>query len=327
MVAALFEIGAALLGACVGSFLNVVIWRVPQEDPAKRKLGGRSHCPGCGQMIRWHDNVPVLGWLFLRGRARCCRTSISPRYPFVELLTAAFFYVLAVAPPFGSAPFVVTEIAGLEEVSFDRAAMAAFIAHATFASLLIALTFIDFDTQLLPNVLTKPGMVLGVLFGIWPGVAGQLDVAAEPVVRTLLASVVGLLVGGGITWGVRALGAAVFKKEAMGFGDVKLMGMIGAFVGWQGALLSLFLGCVFGAVVGIALALRGGLGARIPFGPYLAMGAVVTLFAGDPILHALLVDWPEWQRRNPSSMIFVLTIGVGALFALLLLIRRGRRSG
>ena len=123
----------------------------------------------------------------------------------------------------------------------------------------------------------------------------------------------------------RALGSAVFRKEAMGFGDVKLMAMVGAFLGWQSALLTLFLGCLFGAVVGVALSLRGGLLARIPFGPYLAMGAVVSLFYGDRTVHLLFVEWPDWQRRNPSSVFLVLTIGVGALLGMLWLLRRARR--
>lgn len=323
MSTAVFEVGAALLGSCVGSFLNVVIWRLPQEDPARRTLGGRSHCPGCGKMIRWFDNIPLFGWLLLRGKARCCGTAISARYPFVELLTAALFYALAAWPPFGPV-FETGFLAG----GIDFAALAAFVASITFVSMLIALTFIDFDTQLLPDVLTKPGMALGVVFGTWPGVAGVIshDASISLPLRSLLASLLGLIVGGGVTWGVRALGSAVFKKEAMGFGDVKLMAMIGAFVGWKGSLLSLFLGCIFGAVVGVLLALRSGMSARIPFGPYLAMGALVVLFGRDALLTWLFVDWPEWQRQNPSSMLIVLGVGLAALVGMLWIVRRGRRA-
>jgi len=314
-----FATGAALFGACVGSFLNVVIWRLPQEDPSKRSVMGRSYCPGCGALIKWHDNVPVLGWLMLGGKARCCGSKISFRYPFVELLTAAFWFVLAMWPPFGPV-FAV-------DGTIDAAAATALGFHLTFVSMLIALTFIDFDTQLLPDALTKPGMVLGLVAGFWPGLAGVIsnDAGVSLELRSLLASVLGLVVGGGVTWGVRALGSAVFKKEAMGFGDVKLMGMIGAFLGWKAALLTLFLGCVFGAIVGGVLALRGGLLARIPFGPYLAMGALVALFGGEWLLQLLFVDWPEWQRQNPSSMYAVLLVAVGAMFAMLWLLRRARR--
>jgi leader peptidase (prepilin peptidase)/N-methyltransferase len=268
----------------------------------------------------------VFGWLLLRGKARCCGAAIAFRYPFVELLTAALFYVLAAWPPFGPV-FTTSEIADGARLVLDPDGAGAFVLHAAFLSLLVALTFIDFDTQLLPDVLTKPGIALGLFGGLWPGLAGALssDEALSPALRTLLASTVGMLVGGGTTWGVRWLGSHVFKKEAMGFGDVKLMAMIGAFVGWQGALLSLFLGCVFGAVVGSVLALRSGFGLRIPFGPYLAMGAVVTLFLQSEILFALFERWPEWQRDNPSSQWLLMAFALGSLIALFVLIRRGRR--
>jgi leader peptidase (prepilin peptidase)/N-methyltransferase len=324
MGTAVFEVGAALFGACIGSFLNVVIWRLPQEDPARRTLGGRSYCPGCGVPIRWFDNVPILGWLLLRGKARCCSKPISPRYPFVELLTAALFYALASWPPFGSV-FLTDAATGF--MSIDIAAMGAFLASVIFASMLVALTFIDFDTYLLPDALTKPGIVIGLVAGTWPGVAGMMSfdsMASPELIQSMIASVSGLLVGGGVTWGVRIAGSAIFKKEAMGFGDVKLMAMIGAFVGWQGSLLTLFLGCVFGAIVGSVLTLRSG-NARIPFGPYLAMGAIVTLFGQGSILTWLLVDWPEWQRSNPSSVMVMLSVGMAALLGLLWIIRRGRR--
>ena len=319
MDTAAFAAGAAVFGACIGSFLNVLIWRLPQEDASKRSIMGRSYCPRCAQPIRWFDNVPVLGWLALRGKARCCGAKISVRYPLVELLTAGAFWSLAFWPP--AAPLL--DASG----RLFAPAVAAFVWQCVFVSMLIALTFIDFDTQLLPDALTKPGMAIGVVAGVYPGLAGSLsdDAAVSPELRSLLASLCGLLVGGGVTWGVRALGSAVFRKEAMGFGDVKLMGMVGAFLGWQSALLTLFLGCLFGAVVGVALSLRGGLLARIPFGPYLAMGAVVSLFCGDRAIHLLFVEWPDWQRRNPSSVYLVLTIGVSALLGMLWLLRRARR--
>ena len=170
-------------------------------------------------------------------------------------------------------------------------------------------------------------MVLGVLAGAYPGMAGKLlqePTVAEPIL-TLLASAVGLGVGGGVTWGVRVLGAALFRKEAMGFGDVKLMAMIGAFLGWQAALLSFFLGCVFGAVVGVAVAMRRGMSLRIPFGPYLAMGAVVSLFAGERLIHLLFVEWPEWQQQHAESMWIVMLCGVGSLLLMFWLVRRSRR--
>lgn len=320
---AVLVVGASLLGACIGSFLNVVVWRLPQEDPRQRSLGGRSHCPNCHAQIAWHDNVPVLGWLWLRGRARCCGGGISFRYPAIELLTAALFFVLAMWPPFG--PIVLHDASGTATI--DPAGAAGFVLHAIFLSLLVACTFIDFDHQILPDALTKPGMAIGALGGLWPGIAGQLtnDPSTPLALRTLLASLFGLLVGAGATWLIRAVGTKVFRREAMGFGDVKFLGMIGAFLGWQGALLSLFLGCVFGAVVGGALALRGGLGLRIPFGPYLALGAACALFLQAPILHLLFVSWPEWQRSSPTAQWFLLAVALLSLVALFVLVRRGRR--
>lgn len=323
---AVFEVGAALLGACVGSFLNVVIWRLPQEDPRQRSLGGRSRCPHCGTQIRWHDNLPVLGWVLLRGRARCCGKGIAVRYPLVEALTAALFLALAMWTPFG--PVLVPAANGVGE-AVDTAAAAAFGLQAVFIALLVACTFIDFDTQLLPDVLTKPGMALGLLAGFWPGLAGAItaDDATPLALRTLLASLLGLLVGAGTTWLIRAAGSRVFRREAMGLGDVKFLGMIGAFLGWQGALLSLFLGCIAGALIGGVLALRSGLGLKIPFGPYLALGALVSLFAARPILDLLFVQWPEWQRSSPNAQWFLLALALLSLSALFLLVRRGRRAG
>jgi len=321
---AVFQIGAALLGACVGSFLNVVIWRLPQQDPRQRSLGGRSRCPHCGAAIRWRDNVPIAGWLLLRGRARCCAKGISIRYPLVEALTAGLFLILAVWPPYGA---VLIETG--RGVAWDSAAAAGFGLHAVFVSLLVACTFIDFDTQLLPDALTKPGMAVGLVGGFWPGIAGALssDESMPLALRTLLASVIGLVVGSGSTWLIRAGGSRLFGREAMGLGDVKFLGMIGAFLGWQGALLSLFLGCVAGALVGGLMALRSGLGMRIPFGPYLALGALVSLFFARPILDLLFVQWPEWQRSSPNAQWFLLALALLSLSALFLLVRRGRRAG
>lgn len=319
-----FELGSALLGACVGSFLNVVIWRLQQDEPARRSLGGRSHCPRCGALIRWFDNIPVLSWLLLRARARCCGGPIAARYPLVELLTAGLFWWLSVAAPFG--PVLVADPERVA-LALDGTAAVAFALHAVYLSLLVALSFIDFDTKLLPDVLTKPGIVIGLLAGFWPGLAGSLgdDGALSPTLRTLLGSVAGMVVGGGSTWAIRAVGSAVFRKEAMGFGDVKLMMMIGAFLGWQAALLTMFLGCLLGALgggIGVLL----GRGNEIPFGPYLALGSLLALFWGGPIVTALFTTWPEWQARNPGAQWLVLGVALALLSALFFVVRRARRS-
>lgn len=327
MAMAVFEVGAALLGACIGSFLNVVIHRLQQDDPTKRSLGGRSRCPRCGAAIRWSDNVPLVGWLLLRGRARCCKAPISMRYPAVELLTAGLFLALALWPPFPFGPVLVERGDGLASLDVENAA--AFVLHATLVSLLIACTFIDFDVQLLPDALTFPGMAIGLVGGLWPGLAGVVtqDNSTAFALRSLLASGLGLGVGAGSTWLIRAAGSRIFRREAMGLGDVKFLGMIGAFLGWQGTLLTLFVGCLSGAVVGSLVLLRGGAGLRIPFGPYLALGALVALFAQKPILHLLFVTWPEWQRSSPTAQWFLLVIALLSLSALFVLVRRGRRMG
>jgi leader peptidase (prepilin peptidase)/N-methyltransferase len=318
----MFEVGAALLGACVGSFLNVVIWRLQQDDPAQRSLLGRSRCPHCGVAIPWFRNVPVLGWLALRGRAACCGQRIAPRYPFVEALTAALFVALAAWGP--AQPL---QLASGQWI-LDGVAAATWAALASFLSLLVALSFIDFDTQLLPDVLTKPGLALGLACGVWPGVAGEFgdDPTVAPALRTALAAVVGAIVGGGVTWAIRALGGAVFRREAMGFGDVKLMAMIGAFLGWRDALLTMLLGCVAGAVLG-GLGLMLGGAAKIPFGPYLALGAVAALFVGDEVVDFLFVTWPEWQRAHAGSQWALAGTASAALVLLFVLVRRARRTG
>lgn len=331
MSTAVFQVGAALFGACIGSFLNVVVYRLPQQDPSKRSLGGRSHCPHCGAPIRWYDNLPVLGWLLLRGKARCCGQRISVRYPAVELLTAVLFLLLARYPP--NVPGTGASFGPALELFEDGfvphgVALGAFVALATFLALLVACTFIDIDHYILPDRLTKPGMALGLLAGLWPGVAGSLidDPSVPPAVETVLGSLAGLVVGGGLTWGIRILGAWAFKKEAMGFGDVKFMGMIGAFVGWQNALLTMFLACVLGAAFGIVAVMRRGAASKIPFGPYLALGAVIALFAGDPIQHFLFVTWPDWQRQSENAPWLLLVVGLASLVALFLLLRRARRT-
>ncbi|MGE3172966.1 MAG: A24 family peptidase [Planctomycetota bacterium] len=314
----MFEVGAALLGACVGSFLNVVIHRLPQEDPAKRSLGGRSHCPGCGARIAWHDNVPVLGWLWLRARARCCRMRISPRYPLVEALVAALF--VAVVHQERHGPLFLGDA-----VRWPAMLGAGF--DAAFASFLVACTFIDWDHRILPDALTKPFMVLGCLTAfVTPGYAGSVDVHLAPALDGLLASLLGLGAGFGLTWGIRVGARRVFKKEAMGFGDVKFMGAIGAFLGWDGALLTFFLGSVVGAIGGIGHRMVTG-DSYVPFGPFLAIGALATMYFKAPLIEFLFTTWPEWQRSSPTAMPLMMGLALLCVLALYVLVRRGRGNG
>lgn len=304
------------LGACIGSFLNVVIHRLPQDDPAARSLAGRSRCPGCGKAIRWRHNLPVLGWVVLAGRARCCGMRISPRYPAVEALTALLFVALAVWGRF-------TPLAAGEAVVWPN--VLGWALQATFLALLVACSFIDMDHRILPDAMTKPGMALALLGSLLlPGLAGAFpDVRLSPALNSVLFSGAGIVAGAGATWLVRVVARIIFRKEAMGFGDVKFMGMIGGFVGWQGALLTFFLASLTGAVGGI---LHRWLtrDAYVPFGPFLALGAMLVLFWETAILRFLFETWPEWQQRSPSAPLLISAAALLSIVALVILVRRGR---
>jgi leader peptidase (prepilin peptidase)/N-methyltransferase len=244
-------VGAGAFGAVIGSFLNVCIYRLPREESL---LLPGSHCPHCGSMIRWFDNVPLVSYLFLLGKCRVCRDQISPRYPLVESL--ATFLVLALLYRHGLVPSTAI--------------------YFIFACALVVVTFIDLDHQIIPNKITYPGIPLGV--------AASLVIPGVSVRDSLL----GVAVGGGVLMVVALLFQWVRKKEGMGFGDVKLLAMIGAFLGWKAVLLTLVLASVVGTVVGyVALRLSGkGTEDPIPFGPFLALGAVAYLLGAD--------TWVDW---------------------------------
>ncbi len=214
-----------------------------------------SRCPSCNHPIRAWDNIPVISYVILRGRCRHCRTKISFQYPLVEALNA-FFYV-AVFWRYG--------------LSCDS------VAYALFCSCLLVITFIDIEFQIIPDRITLPGIILGA-------VAGAL-LMPDPFMRTTLlgyrASVIGLLSGGGFFYLV-----AVLSKGGMGGGDIKMMAMVGALMGWKAVMLTTFLGSLSGSIVGVFLMIFRGRGrkAKIPFGPFLALGAAITLFFGEEIL-------------------------------------------
>jgi leader peptidase (prepilin peptidase)/N-methyltransferase len=243
--------GSLAMGAVVGSFLNVCIYRLPRQESL---VYPGSHCPSCGSPIRPYDNIPILSYLLLRGRCRVCAGRISPRYPFVEALTAGL--ALALAGRYGWSP---------ETPIFF-----------VLSSALIVITFIDLDHQIIPNSITYPGIPLGVAASFFLPEVSLKD------------SLLGLALGGGILWLVAVLFKWVRNKEGMGFGDVKLLAMIGAFLGWKAVLLTLVLSSFVGAVVGYAALRLSGkdAGEPIPFGPFLAMGAVVYMLGGDE-----LVNW------------------------------------
>jgi leader peptidase (prepilin peptidase)/N-methyltransferase len=254
MVEIIVPIFIFVLGLCIGSFLNVCIYRMGLEQSVVKPP---SHCPKCKKPIRWHDNIPLISFIVLRGRCRDCRSKISIRYFFVELLTGLLFLALFIR--FGLTPF--------------------FFIYALFASGLIVATFVDFDFRIIPDEISVGGLIVGlVLSGIYP-VLHETSVWWLGLAQSLL----GILVGGGILWVLGALGDFMFKKESMGGGDIKLLAMIGAFLGWKLALLALPLASVIGAVVGIIEKIRTK-NSVIAFGPYLALGALVGLFWGDQII-------------------------------------------
>jgi leader peptidase (prepilin peptidase) / N-methyltransferase len=238
----------AVLGLAVGSFLNVCIHRIPRRQSL---LHPPSRCPACGERLRWHDNVPVVGYLRLRGRCRSCRAPISIRYPIVELATMAVFL--------------------LHYAVFDWGPLLA--VRLLFACALIVLFAIDLEHHLLPNVITLPGIVVGLFCSLFvpPG---------------LLDAVIGALVGGGVLW---LIGEAYYRysgQEGMGGGDVKMLAMIGAFLGWQQVILTLVLSSIAGSVVGLLLILRrrGNLKHELPYGTFLALAALAASIAGERVI-------------------------------------------
>jgi len=218
-----FPLFAFLFGACIGSFLNVCIYRLPAGQSI---VTPGSHC-ACGAPIRWYDNIPIVSWLVLRGRARCCGRPFSVRYPFVELLTAALFLACWLAFPPTKA------LCGL-----------------LFCSALVCATFIDLDHMIIPDACTIWLAVAGVLLSVaLPALHDrhhELFVVAS--LRSGVDSVVGLLVGSGLVLWIALVAEMVLKKEAMGFGDVKFVGAIGAFTGWQGAIAAVFGGAIIGSL-------------------------------------------------------------------------------
>lgn len=249
------------IGASVGSFLNVVIYRLPA---GMSLLLPPSHCPRCLTRLRFYDNVPVLGWLWLRGRCRYCRTTISPRYPLVEFISGLVF--LAIFARFGWS--LETPV------------------YCGFVSWLIALTMIDIDTLTLPNALTMSGLVLGwCVQGILAASADERTIVMS-VAASIGASVLGLWLFDGIGF----IGSLAAGKTAMGGGDGKLAAMLGAWLGWQGLLLSVLLASLLGATSGILGVSLGMLNRRqpIPFGPFLAFGAGISLFFGNALIQTYL---------------------------------------
>jgi len=239
-----------VFGLLVGSFLNVCIYRLPRHESLNWP---GSHCTSCDRPLSWYENIPLVSWLVLRGRCRTCHTPISPAYPIIEALTGLVFLA-----------------------AFDLYALTPLLAvRLLFACAMIVLFVIDLQHRILPNVITVPGVVVGLAASLWlpPG---------------WLSSSLGLLLGGGSLFLIGEVYYRTRGVEGMGMGDVKMLAMIGAFLGWPLMVLTLILASFSGAVFGVAMIAsgRGGAQAALPFGTFLAVGALVAAVTGQPI-----VDW------------------------------------
>lgn len=251
-----------VLGASIGSFLNVVIYRIPA---GLSLLHPPSRCPKCLTRLKPYDNVPVLGWLWLRGRCRYCKTRISARYPLIEAVTGILFVS-----------------------AFWWFDLPLSIGYWAFLSWLLALALIDLDTLTLPNSLTQSGLVVGLVF---QGIMGwAISGTVAGVANHLWGGVFGAVLGIWIFDLVAIGGALVFGQTAMGGGDAKLAAMMGTWLGWKLLLLSSFLACALGAFVGGGAIALGILSRRqaMPFGPFLSLGAVLALFFGEAIISGYL---------------------------------------
>lgn len=251
------------LGACVGSFLNVVVYRLPAGISV---IFPPSRCPQCHNKLKPYDNVPVFGWLWLRGRCRFCRSSISIRYPLVEAVTCILFFL----------------------VFWQFGLSVQTVGYCAFLSWLLALSLIDLDTMTLPNSLTQSGLIAGLVFKAAEGFLPASNLAQS--IDSLMSGVAGAVLGIWLFDAIIVVGSMVFGQAAMGGGDAKLAAMMGAWLGWKYLLLAGFLACAIGSFVGGGAIALGKLDRRqpMPFGPFLALGAALTVFFGQVILEAYL---------------------------------------
>jgi leader peptidase (prepilin peptidase)/N-methyltransferase len=238
-----------IFGALVGSFLNVCIFRLPNEESI---IWPGSHCPHCKNAIKFYDNIPVVSYFLLRGKCRYCKGSISLQYPLVEGITAlsSLFLIIKFGPSLS------------------------YLFYFAFVAALIVITVIDLYHQIIPDVISLPGIGVGLLVSL---IIPQI---------TLFNSLIGILLGGGSLFIVATFYQWLFKREGMGGGDIKLLAMIGAFLGWKAVLLTILLSSLIGSVTGILMVVVKGKDFKyaIPFGPFLSLGAVISLFYGEEIV-------------------------------------------
>src|SRR5438132_4879248 len=252
-----------IVGSIVGSLLNVCIIRIPKGDSV---VHPPSHCPDCKTSIRFYDNIPLVSYIVLLGRCRSCGEEISPRYFVVELLMA--FLAVALYYQFGSS--------------------LAFLVSFIFVAALIVISFIDLDVRIVPDVISLPGIVAGLLFSV---VARYVINDPFELIPSPLNALIGVLVGGGfllaLAWGYEAFTGV----EGMGGGDIKLLAMIGAFLGWTSIPFTLFFASLTGSVIGLGFMIGKGVGRRfgLPFAPFLCLGAVLFLFFGNDLIQFYLL--------------------------------------
>jgi leader peptidase (prepilin peptidase)/N-methyltransferase len=244
------EVFSFIFGLCIGSFLNVCIYRLPA---AKSISHPRSSCPACGELIRFYDNIPVFSYVILRGRCRFCKEPISLRYPVVEILCGLFALI------------------ALIKYGLTLEALIYFV----FIAALLVITFIDIDHQIIPDVITLPGIPIFFIASF-----------ALPDIR-YTESLLGILIGGGSLLLVAWTYNLITKKEGMGGGDIKLLAMIGAVIGWKGVLFTIFVASAVGTISGMLVMLKTGKGRKlaIPFGPFLAIGGIAYIFFGPQLIH------------------------------------------
>lgn len=255
-----------ILGAAVGSFLNVCIVRLPHE---KSVVFPGSHCVKCQKPIRFYDNIPLLSYILLGGKCRHCKAKFSIRYFFVELLTAFTFLWLF-------------QYYGMNIILLPYLVM--------FSGFIVA-TFVDFEHRIIPDEVSIGGMLVGLVFSLFipqlHGLTPSADAGLLIYAKSFGLSLLGVLIGGGSIYAMGILGDILFKKESMGGGDVKLMAMVGAFMGWKLALLAFFLAPFFGSVYGIAEKIRTN-DTAIAYGPFLVAGSIISLFYGPEIINWIL---------------------------------------
>jgi leader peptidase (prepilin peptidase)/N-methyltransferase len=252
----LLNVFAFIFGAVVGSFLNVCIFRLPAEMSIVKPL---SQCPHCHHPIRFYDNIPLISFIILRGKCRDCEETISWRYPLVELITALLSLLLFLK--FG--------------LSLN------FLVFFIFTAVLVVITFIDLDYQIIPDILTLPGIPIFFLLAIF--------VVKVPWLEALI----GLLIGGGVLYAIAFVYKLLTKREGMGGGDIKLLGMIGGFLGWKSLIFILLVSSFTGAVVGVAAMIikKQDMKYAVPFGPFLSLAAIAYFFWGDAFVRLLFMRY------------------------------------